>query len=675
MSAPAQRPPVARRTAADRPLHRALALGVLAAAGAAAWWPVLGAGLLWAAPMAVVALLLTLGRLPVRAGVALLVVWLVAAPLLAGVPSSALRPGAWGASATFLFDGLDALTVPGREPIVADPWPLTGALLVGGAGAWLAAVLARVRRGTAGVTAFALAALPLVTALLLEQPGDAAWPGAAVLAAGVLWAARGRLRTAVPATAAVALVAALGGQALGPQDRWLPFVDAAGPKPPFTRLDTTQSYGPLADRRTGATMLEITAERPALWRMQVMQRFDGRGWTVSVQPPDALPEPAATRTTTTVRVRGLRNALVVAPGRITGVEGGGAVTPDWGEARRLQPAPRKGATYEVSSNVVDVSPAQLRDVPIPTGERYEPYTRFWPRQDTRRSPRPAVEMADSLPRGLRATPWGQTLRLARRLSRGTTSELEVVRRVQSYLVDSGRYRYTTDVPDYSPGGQPLLDFLVGTREGYCQHFAGGAALLLRLAGVPTRVVTGFATGVPKGDHTYEVRDRDAHAWIEVYFPGYGWVPFNPTPPDAEAAVDSGVDLFATAGPGGAGGLGLPAAVLLPLAAVAVGGSAVLVRRRRRATAPIGELLVGLVPGPAAPSTTLRALRPRLAEIGPAVAELVDREERARFAGTGAPTSPRPRLAVWRALVRDRGVVRGTALLLRGARRGLRAETR
>jgi transglutaminase-like putative cysteine protease len=659
----------------SRPVHRAIALGVLSAAGAAAWWPVLGAGLLWAVPMALVVLALTLGRLRVPTGVLFLLAWVPMALLLAGVPASALRPGGWDASAVLLFDGLDSLTVPGRDPVVGDPWPLAGALLVGGAGAWLAAVFARRRGRLTAIAAFGLAALPLVAALLLEQPGDAAWPGAAVLAAGVLWAARGRLRTAIPATATVALVAAVGGQALGPQDRWLPFVDAAGRPPAFTRLDTTQSYGPLADRRTGATMLEVTADRPALWRMQVLQRFDGRGWTMSVRPPDPLPEPAATSTTTQVRVKGLRNALVVAPGRITGVDGAGAVTPEWGEARRLQPAPRKNQTYEVTSDVVDVTPAQLEDVQIPKGEQYRPYTQFWPRRGARRSLRPAVEMADGMPRGWRTTPFGRTLRLARELSRGTSSQLEIVRRVQSHLVDSGKYRYTTDVAEYPMGNMPVVDFLTESREGYCQHFAGGAALLLRLAGVPTRVVTGFATGLPAGERTYEVRDRDAHAWIEVYFPGYGWVPFNPTPLDAEAAVDAQVDLLATAGAGGASGVGLPPAVLAPLLVLLAGAGGIVLLRRRRGGAPVGDLLVRLAPGPVAPSTTLAALRPRLAEIGPAVAELADREERARFAGDDAPPTAHPRLAVWRALVSDRGAVRGTALLLRGVRRQPRAAAR
>ncbi len=82
---------------------------------------------------------------------------------------------------------------------------------------------------------------------------------------------------------------------------------------------------------------------------------------------------------------------------------------------------------------------------------------------------------------------------------------------------------------------PLDAFLFRDRIGYCQQFAGAAALLLRLGGVPARVATGFTRGKPDGaDGEYVVRDYDAHAWIEVWFPRVGWVQFDPTPTTAPA---------------------------------------------------------------------------------------------------------------------------------------------
>ncbi len=67
-----------------------------------------------------------------------------------------------------------------------------------------------------------------------------------------------------------------------------------------------------------------------------------------------------------------------------------------------------------------------------------------------------------------------------------------------------------------------------TRSGYCQHFAGAMALMLRYLGIPARVAAGFASGTYSKDH-WTVTDHDAHAWVEVWFAGYGWLPFDPTP--------------------------------------------------------------------------------------------------------------------------------------------------
>ena len=241
----------------------------------------------------------------------------------------------------------------------------------------------------------------------------------------------------------------------------------------------------------------------------------------------------------------------------------------------------------------------------------------------------------------------------------------MVRRVESFL-QSGRYEYTTEVEP--PGGEPLLEFLFHTHAGYCQHFAGASALLLRLAGVPTRVVVGFATGEPIGHDTYAVRDEDAHAWIEVYFPGVGWVPFNPTPPSAQADVSPGLDVLqpAIAGATTTGGTlpqliaGVAALLVLAFAATR------LTRRRRTPRTQLTELLVRLAPQPSGPRTTLRSLHPTLTEIGPATADLALVAERARFAPSGADELTRPNFTVCRALVADVGLARAIGLMLRAA---------
>ncbi len=73
-----------------------------------------------------------------------------------------------------------------------------------------------------------------------------------------------------------------------------------------------------------------------------------------------------------------------------------------------------------------------------------------------------------------------------------------------------------------------MDFLT-TKRGYCELYASAMAYLVRAAGIPSRVAIGFRNGHPAGDRI-SVTNHDAHAWVEVYFSGIGWVPFDPTPP-------------------------------------------------------------------------------------------------------------------------------------------------
>jgi len=77
-------------------------------------------------------------------------------------------------------------------------------------------------------------------------------------------------------------------------------------------------------------------------------------------------------------------------------------------------------------------------------------------------------------------------------------------------------------------GDELTDFL-HNRIGYCQQYAASMAVMLRLAGVPSRVVLGYAHNTPDQQGEFTVTTFDAHAWVEAYFAGIGWVPFDPTP--------------------------------------------------------------------------------------------------------------------------------------------------
>jgi hypothetical protein len=661
----------------------ATATAVLVGTGAASWWWVLRGSLVGIALMAAVAVvtvLLAAELLAYRPAAVLLAVGLAAALWAARVPAGQLLPPAWPSLLARLAGGMRQLTALGStsRPIGNQPWPLAAWLLLAGA-IWVAAAAVATSGPSARcrAIAFGLLAAPWIAAVAARHSDRAAWQGAAVLLAGLLWSTDRRLalRRALALGLAVGLVSVATAQAVGPRTPWFTRPPPSGATVPFLTLEDELTYGPLQGRRSGATLLQVTADQPALWRMRALSLFTGPGWRVDSPTPE-LPQPAAQPVEVKVVVRGLRNDLMVAPGRINAVHAHGTATPAPGETWRLTPPPRRGDTYQVWASVVRASAEQLRAVPAPIDPRLRAYTSLMPGYGWHSStvvplfgqtPDPDVTATLDL------TPYGPVAPLARRLAAGATSQWQVVVRVHRYLLDGGRFRYTTNPPQVGP--YPLVDFLLRDHAGDCQHFAGAAALLLRLAGVPARVVVGFAPGVPEPGGRYTVRDTDAHAWIEVYFQGYGWVAFNPTPPAAQATIPRQLDPLAPAttsggrhhgGPPGADWLTIAAI----LAALATAGILVARRRTRRGPVPLGPLLEGLVRhsgGHVQPSSTLAELGVELARlVGPQTAALAAQTERARFAPAPPTPTPHPRIQLARALTSDLGPRRALMMLITAA---------
>lgn len=105
---------------------------------------------------------------------------------------------------------------------------------------------------------------------------------------------------------------------------------------------------------------------------------------------------------------------------------------------------------------------------------------------------------------------------------------ERARRLESHLIDN--YSYTLDFVGRSPEN-PIEEFLFRHRSGQCEYFASAMVLMLRSQGIPARLVTGFLGGEYNPFEGYTiVRENNAHAWVEAYFPGQGWRIFDPTPP-------------------------------------------------------------------------------------------------------------------------------------------------
>jgi transglutaminase-like putative cysteine protease len=122
---------------------------------------------------------------------------------------------------------------------------------------------------------------------------------------------------------------------------------------------------------------------------------------------------------------------------------------------------------------------------------------------------------------------GQIAAYAREMTGGLTNYYEKVNAVYTRL-RYGEYRYSLK-PGIAPDGDQLKYFLFQSKKGYCSYYAFSMALLLRSLGIPARVSVGFFIDPESNTFNYyPVRSNMAHAWVEVYYPGYGWIEYDPT---------------------------------------------------------------------------------------------------------------------------------------------------
>ena len=200
-----------------------------------------------------------------------------------------------------------------------------------------------------------------------------------------------------------------------------------------------------------------------------------------------------------------------------------------GGVLRVRSPLAEGQRYRVWSYAPDPAPAVLaRSTP-----HFPAATRRYLELDGRDLPVWRSSDRDSSVRELLGQPandrfeaYTALYEIAGRVTRSAESPYAAVLALESWFRQRGGFVYDEQPPNAE--GPPLVFFATRTKAGYCQHYAGAMAVMLRLLGIPARVAVGFTSGT-YDDGRWVVTDHDAHAWVEVWFSGQGWVPFDPTP--------------------------------------------------------------------------------------------------------------------------------------------------
>jgi transglutaminase-like putative cysteine protease len=170
---------------------------------------------------------------------------------------------------------------------------------------------------------------------------------------------------------------------------------------------------------------------------------------------------------------------------------------------RANPSLSAGEVYRVEASLSNASVAQLEeagtDYPDWVTQRY-------------------LQLPDSVT--------DRTIDLAYQITAGLETPYEKATAITTWLRQN--IDYSEVVPNKPTNMESIDWFLFDIRQGFCNYYASAEIVLLRAVGVPARWSVGYAQGEQLDDGTYAVRQRDAHAWPEVYFPDLGWVEFEPT---------------------------------------------------------------------------------------------------------------------------------------------------
>ena len=314
------------------------------------------------------------------------------------------------------------------------------------------------------------------------------------------------------------------------------FTRANGGLSGFTGFSDLVRLGDIGDlQQSDQVVMRVRVENaPAYslrWRGVALDEFNGKLWRKSKivnpnQPAkndnnffsvDASPRQGVALTVQTFYLEPLDTPVLFAAPRVVAVQGPlpyVRVDAEGGLSSRSHDFER--ASYRIYADTTTPDAAQLQDEQPVYSENYRRYLQLPEKLDPRFAPltRQIVERA------------------------GPRSIYDAARAVEKHL--QTQYAYSLEMK--AAGDEPLADFLFNIRAGHCEYFASAMVIMLRTQGIAARLVNGFQTGEYNSSaDAYTVTQRDAHSWVEVYFPNHNvWLTFDPTP-------SSGLQARASAG--------------------------------------------------------------------------------------------------------------------------------
>ena len=278
-----------------------------------------------------------------------------------------------------------------------------------------------------------------------------------------------------------------------------------------SRLDVQADVGDYLEAGRDAELFRVRSSEPLLWRGGTLNSFDGVRWTDTTEPaeedgPELFP---------TVSSRVVEQEVEVLNARTDVLFGGYMVI----DTSLLNAVPNSDASWSVDQTFEEGSTYGVTSlVPQPTEDQLRDAGTAYPAAVERRF----LQLPSSTP--------GVVAETAQKIEGDYDPDTpyDAARAVERYLIYDGGFVYNLDV-SYRRADRAIEEFLGDGKEGFCTQFSTSMALILREMGIPSRVVYGATTGDEVDEGEYVVTGSNMHTWVEAYFPGVGWYPFNPTP--------------------------------------------------------------------------------------------------------------------------------------------------